>query len=105
SSSGLANTRVEMLQIRSSDNLVAAATHGRGLFTSDVFMTPYPDFTATPTITYTNKPVQFYDGSYKSTSWSWNFGDAGTSTLKNPTHSYTAPGLYTVTLVINGNGA
>ena len=105
SSSGLANTRVEMLQIRSSDNLVAAATHGRGLFTSDVFMTPAADFTASPIITYTNKAVQFTDGSYKSTSWNWNFGDAGTSTLKNPTHSYTTPGLYTITLVINNNGA
>lgn len=105
SNSGLANTRVEMLQIRSSDNLVAAATHGRGLFTSDVFMTPYPDFTASPIITYTNKPVQFNDGSYKSTAWSWDFGDAGTSTSKNPVHSYSAPGLYTINLVINNNGA
>jgi trimeric autotransporter adhesin len=30
----LANTRVDMLQTRSSDNLIAAASHGRGLFTS-----------------------------------------------------------------------
>ncbi len=105
SSSGLANTRVEMLQIRSSDNLVAAATHGRGLFTSDVFMSPFADFTASPIITYTNKLVQFNDGSYKSTAWNWNFGDGGTATIKNPTHAYTTPGLYTITLVINNNGA
>ncbi len=104
SNSGLANTRVDMLQIRSSDNLIAAATHGRGLFTSDVFMTPYPDFTASPIITYTNKPVQFTDGSYKSTSWSWDFGDAGSAVTKNPIHSYTTPGLYTITLIINNNG-
>ena len=32
SNSGLANVRVDMLQIRSSDNAVIAATHGRGLF-------------------------------------------------------------------------
>ncbi|MCI1187490.1 T9SS type A sorting domain-containing protein [Hymenobacter sp. DH14] len=38
-SSGLAYTRVEMLRYRSGDQLVAAATHGRGLFTSDVFYT------------------------------------------------------------------
>ena len=105
SSSGLANTRVDMLQIRSSDNLVAAATHGRGLFTSDVFMTPSPDFTASPVITYTNKVVQFTDGSYKATAWNWDFGDGGTATIKNPTHAYTSPGLYTITLVINNNGA
>ena len=32
SSSGLANVRVDMLSIRESDNMVVAATHGRGLF-------------------------------------------------------------------------
>lgn len=30
---GMANVRVDMLQLRKSDNLVLAATHGRGLFT------------------------------------------------------------------------
>lgn len=34
----LANTRVDMLQIRPVDNFVLAATHGRGLFTSESFM-------------------------------------------------------------------
>lgn len=34
---GLANVRVDMLQYRSSDHLVAAATHGRGMFTTDYF--------------------------------------------------------------------
>lgn len=34
---GLANVRVDMLQYRVSDNLVAAATHGRGLFTTMAF--------------------------------------------------------------------
>ena len=32
SSNGLANVRVDMLRIRESDNMVLAATHGRGLF-------------------------------------------------------------------------
>ena len=36
SNTGLANVRTDMFQIRA-DNLVAAATHGRGLFTSDSF--------------------------------------------------------------------
>ena len=30
--------------------------------------------------------------------WSWNFGDGGTSTLQNPSHSYSNPGQYVVTL-------
>ncbi|MGB1003997.1 MAG: GEVED domain-containing protein [Salibacteraceae bacterium] len=37
SNSGLANCRVDMLQLRTSDNQVIAATHGRGLFSSDGF--------------------------------------------------------------------
>ena len=32
-------------------------------------------------------------------SWNWNFGDGTTSTLQNPTHIYSAPGTYNVTLV------
>ena len=32
----------------------------------------------------------------------WNFGDGTTSTLQNPTHSYTSPGSYTVTLSVYG---
>ncbi|HAD12041.1 MAG TPA: hypothetical protein DCF33_06335 [Saprospirales bacterium] len=33
-------------------------------------------------------------------SWNWDFGDGNTSTDPNPTHTYAASGLYTVTLDI-----
>jgi PKD repeat protein len=32
------------------------------------------------------------------TQWSWDFGDGGTSTAKNPSHTYDEPGTYTVRL-------
>ncbi|TGE26485.1 T9SS type A sorting domain-containing protein [Hymenobacter metallicola] len=35
---GLANVRVDMLRMRSSDKQIVAATHGRGLYTTDVFV-------------------------------------------------------------------
>jgi PKD repeat protein len=38
------------------------------------------------------------DGDGQVTGWSWSFGDGGTATVKNPSHSYTAAGTYTVTL-------
>ena len=37
------------------------------------------------------------------TNWSWNFGDAGTSTSQNPTHTYTNAGTYTVSLSVTTN--
>ncbi|MCA1818570.1 MAG: thrombospondin type 3 repeat-containing protein [Thermoplasmatota archaeon] len=33
-------------------------------------------------------------------SWSWSFGDGGTSSLRNPIHQYAAPGTYPVTLTV-----
>ncbi len=37
--------------------------------------------------------------------YEWNFGDNSTSNLPNPTHQYTNPGSYTVSLIIfNANG-
>jgi len=38
------------------------------------------------------------------TSFSWNFGDGGTSTLASPTHTYTVQDVYTVTLTVT-NGS
>lgn len=103
-STGMPNVSTRMLQIRSSDRLVIAATHGRGLFSTDVFANPTADFFANKTVSYVGAPIQFTDASYKATSWSWNFGDATTSTVKNPVKSYSTPGYKTVTLTIN-NGA
>jgi PKD repeat protein len=44
--------------------------------------------------------VDFTDNSTGSAaSWSWDFGDAGTSTLQNPSHTYAANGTYNVCLI------
>ncbi len=37
------------------------------------------------------------------TSWEWNFGDGGTSTLQNPTHIYTNPGTFGVFLKVTNS--
>jgi len=45
--------------------------------------------------------VAFEDQSTNNpTSWSWEFGDGQTSRQQNPTHTYSAPGTYTVTLTV-----
>jgi serine protease AprX len=35
------------------------------------------------------------------TDWAWNFGDGNTSSLQSPTHSYSAPDTYDVSLTVN----
>jgi len=64
-----------------------------------------------PTAAFTGSPlsgnypltVNFTDSSTGSvSSWSWVFGDAGTSTVQNPSHQYTAEGAYTVGLTVTG---
>lgn len=52
--------------------------------------------TVTPSVGQT---VTFTDQSTNTpTSWSWTFGDGGTSTDQNPAHAYTIAGTYTVAL-------
>ncbi|MDH4334612.1 MAG: PKD domain-containing protein [Chloroflexota bacterium] len=68
---------------------------------------PVANFSATPTSGVAPLSVQFTDTSSGApTSWSWTFGDGGTSTLQNPSHTYSAAGSYTVTLTAtNGVGS
>ncbi len=67
---------------------------------------PVANFSGTPTIGTPTLAVTFTDSSTNSpTAWSWNFGDSSTSTVQNPSHSYTAVGSYTVALkATNANG-
>ena len=60
---------------------------------------PFIAFTASPRQGLAPLTVQFNDTSlYGPTTWSWNFGDGGTSSSQNPSHIYNSVGTYTVTL-------
>lgn len=65
------------------------------------------DFSATPRSGIVSLSVSFTDLSTGGpTSWSWNFGDGGSSPRQNPSHTYTEEGRYTVTLTVsNANGS
>jgi len=60
---------------------------------------PVAGFSASHTILTEGTSVQFSDESTNEpTSWLWDFGDGETSQTQNPAHTYTTPGLYTVSL-------
>lgn len=60
---------------------------------------PIANFEADVTTGCDNLTVNFTDlTNNMPTNWAWTFGDGGSSTNQNPTHTYTTPGTYTVTL-------
>ena len=64
---------------------------------------PTADFSANPTTVCANNPILFSNQSSSSTTistFSWDFGDGNSSNIENPSHSYSLPGTYTVTLVV-----
>lgn len=74
--------------------------------TITVFNKPTANFTAP--ITNACKPpltVNFTNTTIGGVSYFWNFGDGDTSKQRNPIHTYTSFGFYTVTLIAtNANG-
>ena len=59
------------------------------------------DFTFSPTEPKAGQLVKFSNHSSEGEDWSWDFGDKTTSVLKNPHHTFTKPGTYTVTLMVD----
>ena len=105
---GLANVRVDMLQIRESDGHVAAATHARGLFTTDVFFSPNPiaRIEENREIFCENESYKFNNQSLRATSYLWtvtpathNFINGTNASSANPEIEFTANGSYTIQLI------
>lgn len=68
-----------------------------------VYESPVADFMGDPLTGCDSLTVQFTDLSTGDiSSWWWNFGDGNTSQEPSPEHTYTAPGVYTVTLNVSG---
>ncbi len=66
---------------------------------------PYVDFTYSPStdipakqsVQFTDQTT-FYDSGAGTRTWSWVFGDGGTSAQQNQSHTYNLPGLYNASL-------
>jgi gliding motility-associated-like protein len=88
----------------------SAGSAGQKLSTLQ-FVMPVDTFKPSPVpITFTYRivscnTVAFTAAGVRISSYNWNFGDGGTSTVATPTHVYLAAGTYTVKLtVIDSNG-
>lgn len=72
-----------------------------------VFPSPAAAFTANLTLGCVPTTIQFTDQSTTPVgaiaSWEWDFGDGGTSTAQNPSHTYNNVGFYTVTLSVTSS--
>ncbi len=71
--------------------------------------TTIADFSANPTSGFAALMVDFTDLSAEFNTceidtWDWDFGDGNTSADQNPTNTYSAPGLYTVSLTVYSPG-
>jgi PKD repeat protein len=89
-------------------------TDNGGLSSTDtvaITVTPTPNkppiavVAATPTSGYAPLNVSFSSGGSSDpdgtiVSWSWTFGDGGTSNSENPWHAYTSAGNFTATLTV-----
>lgn len=51
------------------------------------------------TVTANGQMINLQNLSSGGTNFSWSFGDGNSSTLQNPTHTYTGSGIYTICLV------
>jgi len=80
-------------------NDYAQATYGTGTVTP-----PVAAFTATPTVGTSPLAVQFTSTSTGApTSYLWEFGDGTTSTVANPSKTYTSADTYTVSLTVTNS--
>lgn len=116
SNSGLANVRVDMLQMRDSDNEVIAATHGRGLFSSSAFsiITPSADFMSSDSTICETDTITFTDLSLNTpTSWEWTitpntitYVNSTNANSQNPDIRFDAAGTYDIKLkATNSSGS
>jgi PKD repeat protein len=87
------------VSLRASNSLGTDTTTRSAFVQVAMPLPPVAEFSATPVSGFAPLVVNFTDLSANGpTSWLWSFGDGTTSTQQNPSKTYTAPGVYQVSL-------
>jgi gliding motility-associated-like protein len=82
--------------------LTSVGPGGQNIFSVPITVNPKPSafFAVSPTtVSVPNEPAFFFNFTTNGTTWSWDFGDGGTSSEINPQHTYTTEGSFNVTLI------
>ncbi len=85
-----------LVELNTFNNQGCSSTSSQTIFVTSSESEPL--FTGIPTSGFAPLNVQFNHNSTGSTLFYWEFGDGTNSSLANPMHTYTSPGIYTVTL-------
>lgn len=89
----------ELTTMKESIRLLSAAAIFVALLTGcEDPILPTADFTFDPAEVKVNVEVAFTNASTDADTYAWDFGDGASSTVTNPTHTYTTAGTYTVKL-------
>ncbi|NTW31679.1 MAG: hypothetical protein HGB12_03485 [Bacteroidetes bacterium] len=92
-----------LLTVTTTNNCTGSYTYPNMI---EVYPLPEANFTFSPTNVSMESPtINFVDLSNNSYSWNWDFGDVtsmaeNTSSYKNPFHTYSNSGEYTVALIV-----
>ena len=62
---------------------------------------PVQPFSFPDSVVAAGQSLQFSDNNAQAISWVWDFGDGGTSNQPNPSHFYSQPGNYMVSLTVS----
>jgi len=77
-------------------NSVRFGTYGRGIWEFKMCDTTNTYIAAGFNFSFQGTQVSFTNSSSGATSYYWDFGDSDTSTIKDPVHTYSSPGVYVV---------
>ncbi|HRC32384.1 MAG TPA: T9SS type A sorting domain-containing protein [Bacteroidia bacterium] len=105
---GLPNVSISELEINYVANKIRAASYGRGLWESDLYVplqaSPTANFVSDKISICPGESIQFSDASINAApGWTWSFpgGTPSTSTLASPKITYATIGVYDVQLIVN----